>query len=273
MHKKPSGATTERGWKVMTGRIVGRDHHRSRRNCQDAVAHHMSERSLTLVVADGCGSAPLSEMGALFASQWVARFASEYDGETSAVVADEMNRKLPNALASVARSLTPHAGKIEDTIERAFLFTLLIARLHLETNVLTVFGCGDGVVVVDDAVFEVGRTEENAPDYIAYRVLDPARGRIRTFHQGVAPNQAWAVATDGAASLIDPRPVAPDAQAPSSSHRPPTLRALVRDVPLRNPSLLQKRLNALAAIPHLLHDDTTIALARRIEQRAGQPCG
>lgn len=232
------------------------------------MGHHRGRKSLTLVVSDGCGSAPASELGALFACRWVERFASERDAQPARSFASELGRQLPAAVEALARSLTPQGEDLATTLEQSFLFTLLVARLDLVSGALTIFGCGDGVVVVDDNVFEVGRNPDNAPDYIAYRVLNPSRGAVTIFHEQEGASAAMvAVATDGASSLLGDGVVSTEATG-GQSVRP--LGEWLHALPHHNPSLLQKRLAALAAVPHLLHDDTSIALARRSPE-LGEP--
>jgi serine/threonine protein phosphatase PrpC len=54
---------------VATGSVVGRDHGRTGKNNQDALAYVPLQEGIVAVVCDGCGSQPHSEVGAQLGAQ------------------------------------------------------------------------------------------------------------------------------------------------------------------------------------------------------------
>jgi hypothetical protein len=97
-------------------------------------------------------------------------------------------------------------------------------------GVVTVFGIGDGLVIVDGVRTELDAGPDNAPPYVAYRLLD-MEAPLVVHHHG--PARRVAIATDGAASL-----------------------ELESSFGWKNPQALQRRLNITAG----LSDDCTVAL-------------
>src|SRR5687768_3993005 len=70
---------------VAAGRGAGRTHRRLSRPNQDAVAWTRTARGVVLVVCDGCGGAPRSEVGAaLGARLWSRALAERLEGGAAA---------------------------------------------------------------------------------------------------------------------------------------------------------------------------------------------
>jgi hypothetical protein len=109
---------------------------------------------------------------------------------------------------------------------------------------------------------------ENAPDYVAYGVLGKQAREAAIHHVGpTADVRSILIGTDGAGDLMARADdVLPDGSCVGG------LAALEADDRyLKNPSLLQKRLITLAEVHHRLHDDTSIAVIRRRDERR-LPC-
>jgi len=267
------------GFHAYSASVVGRAHHHVGRSGQDAWAVAHDARVLVAAVADGCSSSRGAELGAhLGARAAVAAALREHERDDDV---DTLPRRTMDAvLAEVeraARACTPPRASLARTLDDAFLFTLLVVALA--PRGLVVFGAGDGVVGVNGAACVLPSGARNAPDYLAYRLLDDAslaggRGAVDAawpaVHARVALDdvESVVIATDGVAPLVDDG----------------TLGALERDERLeRNPSLAQKRLFARAQAGafepgRALHDDATLVLLRRARPplaarpERGAPC-
>ena len=148
------------------------------------------------------------------------------------------------------------------------LFGFLVAIVGCERT--AILGVGDGLLSVNGSVVEIDPGPENAPPYLAYRLVGgslaatvPTTPRVH-FSGLTAAIDTILIATDGARDL----------QARATQN----LRdGAVGDVAqfedddryLNNPSLLQKRLRRLGDTEGLLPDDTTIALLRRVQRLGG----
>src|SRR5688500_6106695 len=62
---------------VAAASVIGREHRRLDRACQDAFAIRQGERGVVAVVCDGCGSGAHSELGARLGANLVARCVAE----------------------------------------------------------------------------------------------------------------------------------------------------------------------------------------------------
>ncbi|HTM23349.1 MAG TPA: protein phosphatase 2C domain-containing protein [Kofleriaceae bacterium] len=199
------------------GVVAGREHRRSARNGQDAAALRLGRTTAVAVVADGCGSAPRSEVGAELGARLCAAAAlaaleagaPATDPATWTAVGDRVRAALI--------PLTAAAGV--DLAGDCLLFTLVGAALTADAAVI--FALGDGHWAIDGVAHSLGPFVDNAPPYLMQE-----RGALAL----VAATDATEliVATDGA--------------------DPIDLPALAAD-PLvwRNPDGLRRRLARLAA--------------------------
>lgn len=238
---------------VVGGSVTGGDHRRAYRDGQDGFARVASPRLSAAIVTDGCSAGRASEVGARLGAAWLAEIVARVFVEPEAEArpreaARRVAADLVLRLEWAARSLSAE-GAIEPAIVgEMFLFGFLCAVVT--PRVATVFGVGDGIAWVDGAATVVDPGPENAPPYPAYALLG-AEIEPRILHLGPASEvDAVAVATDGAAPLL-----ADDAD--------PRFEDVVRDVRVfDNPSLLHKRLVALADRGRFF-DDVTVGLVRR----------
>ncbi len=231
---------------VATGSVRGREHVRLGRNNQDAVRAHHEPGLDVIVVTDGCGSSRASEVGAQLGALSIveACVRGTKVGARGAELAGEVTECVERTLTRMARALVAGSSVDETLIDEFFLFTFLAAVAWAEGSL--VFGIGDGIVIVDDETRVIDSGATNAPDYVAYRLVDRNRAPLRVhFDAPLAVPRSITLATDGASALV------------ASS----ALRELSADPRLaKNPSLLQKRLVRWAAEPGVLMDDTSVAI-------------
>ena len=193
--------------------VRGREHARLGINNQDAVAGCESNGALAVVVADGCGESAFSEVG----SRLIARFVSQR-------ACTSTPEETVDALVAWLRTISLGTDFIDEQLLSTFLCA--VAR----DGEVTVFGIGDGVVHVDGVTKELEAGADNAPPYVAYRLLD-LEAPLVIHHRG--PAKRIAIGTDGARGID-----------------------LASSFGWTNPQALQRRLNLTAG----LHDDCTVAL-------------
>ncbi|MBS2023101.1 MAG: protein phosphatase 2C domain-containing protein [Deltaproteobacteria bacterium] len=278
------------GLQLAVASVPGRDHQLAGRPNQDAWGLAVSARHLAAVVSDGCGSAPHSELGARLAAQWTAE-AIVHELECAGplepqppdairgppslpVEAFERARlavldKLAglHALLSSAPVQEGRDGAAREAVHDHLLFTLV--GVAVGPHSLRTFSIGDGVIVTDGHVRELGPFEGNRPPYLGYALLpDAAHGLTQAqLRWQLDPQRARAdftslsLATDGA--------LARRADAPEPVLRlAPLFMELHRGEHFRNPDALRRALWLEARdtqrSPGRLPDDTTILSLRAV---------
>jgi hypothetical protein len=230
---------------VTSGTIAGREHVRLSRNNQDGIGIAVDGEVIAAVVTDGCSEGRASEVGAKLAASWLAEWAPLY---VRALERDP--RRFVPALADgllrqlepFVRSMTAKPGIDPAIVGDFFLFTFLM--LVITEVRTTVFGVGDGLFSIDGRTTILDSGADNAPEYLAYRLLGRELEPTIHFDAPTIEVPSAIIATDGAREL--------------------TLDEFFREPKyLENPTLLHKRLNALGAVQRRLFDDTSVVLVRR----------
>jgi hypothetical protein len=244
------------------GSFPGREHLRCARNNQDGFAVTTEADVLVAVVTDGCGSGAYSEVGAQLGARFLAhrlpdlwRAHRDRSGlEGLAALARHTNAALADALGGALASIAG-APPAPELLAELGLFTWLAAVVDEER--WAIIGLGDGAFALDGDVTLLESGPDNAPDYAAYRLVDPdlLDGQVvldgQLFACGLTSAlESLVVATDGLHDLVS-----------AGEHRLPEL-ALDEKV-VHNPSLLHKRLRVATCVDGVLGDDTTLAVIRR----------
>ena len=208
--------------------VIGREHRRVDRPCQDAFAIRRAGDAVVAVVCDGCGAGAHSELGARLGANLLATAMLELGAWRAAC---------DRVLATLA-GLAPALG--ERAVERHLLFTIVAAAITpAGASILVV---GDGVVIVDGAA-RVIASADNAPLYLGYELCGAA------VPLDVAELAAWSsivLASDGAAPLVDELAAAP-----------------ADDRLFTNPDALRRRLVVAGRDRVVLDDDATAVIVRR----------
>lgn len=204
------------------GSIPGKDHLFDGnlligKNNQDAF--HISQTAgLTVaVVADGCGSKPLSEVGANIGSKLLVTSLTRQWQRHSALVKNQgLTPALPLILEAARQDILSHlrilaqAMTLESFSQAVcdhFLFTLVGAVIC--EHGAAFFSIGDGLIVVNGEVLHLGPFPGNEPPYIAYGLLS-SRWKDEELrfvvHRTVAAAdlknlQSFLIGTDGAGDL------------------------------------------------------------------------
>lgn len=153
---------------MQTASVVGRAHLARHEGGQDAVATRSGLTAegrpfAVAAVADGCGSAPMSQVGAALLVAVATREAATLlaAGVPTAGLVAPVLAAARRALLGVA-ALT--ADDLRAFVERHLLATLLVTADDGLTT--TCFARGDGLFVIDDDVRVLD--EDGAPSYLAY---------------------------------------------------------------------------------------------------------
>lgn len=260
---------------VAVGSVQGREHARSGRNNQDAACVRASEHGLVLVVADGCGSQPCSELGAQLGVRRLAQAAQARLARGEAVEGDGFLPGLREDLLGLMDGLASALGR---EVLGDLLFTVVgavVTPAHTR-----IFSSGDGVWMLNGEVHALGPFPGNAPPYLAYALL---RGEdVPLVSRALVPTgdvQALMLGTDGVGDLLG----LAQARLPERDEAVgPLSRFWTDDRYFTNPDAVRRRLaqlnresvradfaeRRLSRTPGLLTDDTTLVVLRRRMGRA-----
>lgn len=234
--------------------ITGAEHLRTNRCNQDAVAVAATSAGFLLAVADGCSGGRHSEWGARLAVSWLCSNAPHLlEPELGSPPLEEA---LLSTLETISGSLISTEQAKPSFVHDHLLFTLLVALIG--TSHTLILGAGDGCFAVNGELVKLD--EDNCPNYLGYGLLEGnPKPRLRILAQTQTSDlQSLLLATDGALALErtqnEPTNKATDQFGLAefwTAHRY-----------VKNPSLMQKRLNQIAAHTRPF-DDTSIVMCRR----------
>jgi Protein phosphatase 2C len=257
-------------YEIAGGTVQGRDHRARGRNNQDAYTWGAADGAMVAVVADGCGSAQRSEVGAGVGARLLRESCLRHAASLRCGSADEwLEERRQDVLASLRSLVEAMGGEDEfvDVVHSHFLFTLQAAVLTPSCSLVA--GIGDGYLRIDGRTIDV-EAPGNAPPYLGYALLppervemDPARFRFAIHAEG--PGGAFdrlLLGTDGVRDLASVSSLDPFWD---------------DDRFYRNPHVLTRELTRLAADTHridwrerrketrpgALPDDTTLIVLRR----------
>lgn len=276
-------------FRVAAGKVPGTEHTKPGepfwKNCQDACRVEASDNAFVLVVCDGNGAQPHSEVGAILSAQLLARdIVDQIDKCTEAGVTVNIPEVLEEARLSLMHlfeDLGDHLlGSFSDNATRYMLATALVAVVTKTETVIA--GIGDGYYAVNDELVELGPFAGNAPPYPVYgltgsSLIEHAPELLRFTIHCMLPTdkvETLAIMSDGVKYLIEaqgtPMPKNPQA-------RVPALAQFWREERFtKNPDNIRRQLalinievitNSPDGKPHLrtgmLKDDTTIIIVQR----------
>jgi hypothetical protein len=223
-------------WAIATGSIAGREHTRLHRNNQDGLAVRVDEQRIVAAICDGCSAGRSSEVGARLGAAWIVANLPRLIDPCEQKTASRLEEELLAYLRQIA------AGQGAQFVHDHLLFTILCAVIEPERTLI--LGLGDGAYSVDQKTIWLDPGADNAPAYLAYRLVDPllldrpSLEPLSVLHSTPAC-ESLVLASDGAASFSLWEP---------------------DDRWAKNPSLLQKRLNAMEK---QFADDASLIWVRR----------
>jgi hypothetical protein len=276
-------------FELAAGSTVGRKHRLASRSNQDSWHITQDEQSTVVVVTDGCGSSVHSEVGAKLGARLLCQAVLE---ETSVHGADKVNwRKVEmDVQASLHLLALRMGGDFCQTVVDYFLFT--VVGVVLDAKTATFFAEGDGVIIVNSAVQQLGPYRGNTPPYLGYGLLngrqidiDPDQLQIKPICEAPLDTlKHFLIGCDGVTEAEEGKPLglldlcAADAKLPGLSR---TIGGTEwfwnEDWVYNNPVALSRHLKSIARDwpkapnqpePGLLADDTTVVVGRRIPDPA-----
>lgn len=139
-------------WMVGGTSVAGVSHVRSGLPCQDSMSYRIAGGVLIAAVADGAGSAELSDVGSALAADTCVRMAElliieEHDHAPHSLHETCLGPIVAAAVEEARRELQAEADR--RGVELRQLATTLLLAIHA-TNLLAVAQIGDGAVVVSD---------------------------------------------------------------------------------------------------------------------------
>ena len=139
-------------WIVSGASVVGTSHFRAGLPCQDSLSYRVAEGILIAAVADGAGSANMSDVGSALAAETSVRTAQRllrelHDHTPHPLHETCLKRVVTDAVEDVRRELHDESQR-RDVDVRQLATTLLLA-VHTR-NSLAAAQIGDGAMVVSD---------------------------------------------------------------------------------------------------------------------------
>lgn len=262
-------------FEAAAGSVPGRAHVIAGRPSQDAFVLRADPAAIVAVVADGCGGAERSEIGA-----WIGAHALA--AEVGRAIGGELDDPAfwegaqSSVLATLRSTAAAMGGDLREIVRQFFLFTVVGAVVAGDRA--AVFSMGDGVVALNGEVSCLGPFPGNAPPYLGHALLGEGQGAgARLVVHRTLPArevESIVVATDGAAEWGDvQRSHLPGTREPVG----PLAQLWEDDRFFDHPDALRRKLARMNRVlvrpvwddrrmerePGLLEDDTTIVVLRR----------
>ncbi|OCR00715.1 hypothetical protein BCD67_12150 [Oscillatoriales cyanobacterium USR001] len=155
------------------GSVTGRFHLRSGKNNQDAYYSMCWEDWAIAVVCDGCGSGDRSEVGAQIGAKLVASAIAKVAQKipfSSEEFWENVRQYILDTLQNLALAMDSNGTLFKTIIRQYFLFTIVGALIAKSGVIL--FSIGDGVIIVNGKIKQLGPFAGNAPPYLAYSLLN-----------------------------------------------------------------------------------------------------
>ena len=137
-------------WMVSSASVTGTSHHRSGLPCQDSSSYSIADEVLIAAVADGAGSAAMSDVGSALAAETSVRTAErllrEYHDHSPHPVHETcLKHVVAGAVEEARRELREESQRRE--VEVRQLATTLLLAVHTR-DILAAAQIGDGAMVV-----------------------------------------------------------------------------------------------------------------------------
>jgi hypothetical protein len=199
---------------ICAGSVQGTDHKRIGKPNQDAFHYIKTDDIIIGTVTDGCGSTPFAEVGAkLGARLFNNELWTELNLGFFGVSEDEhsfklelnyqlelLSKKIESTLYNLIRDIQG-IDNLNVVAHKYFLFTIVSIIITKHFTAIVTMGDGFYNINGEDFILE---SENNAPDYITYKLLYPEFNKNFTV-QRVIPTQnlkGAIVGTDGCTDII-----------------------------------------------------------------------
>ncbi len=178
---------------ITAGTQIGSAHIHGGKNNQDGWAIYQDQQIAIAVVADGCGSAPHSEVGAKLGSKLLCEIiresATDYSLDWEAI-----SDKFLWQIRAIANNMTAH---VMQALHDYFLFTVVGCVITPQSSFI--FSAGDGYYALNGNLYELPAMQGNRPPYLTLSLLDSRFPTQLSIHQEVhsAEISSILLATDG----------------------------------------------------------------------------
>jgi len=149
-----SSAETEKSsvWMVSSASVTGTSHRRTGLPCQDSSSYSIADEVLIAAVADGAGSATMSDVGSALAAETsvktIERLLSDYHDHTPHPLHETcLKRVVAGAVEEARRELHEESQRREVNVRQ--LATTLLLAVHTR-DIMAAAQIGDGAMVVSD---------------------------------------------------------------------------------------------------------------------------
>lgn len=143
-------------------------------NNQDAMAVKKYEHGFVVVLCDGCGSQPRSEIGADIGAHLIAGVVRDHLSRnlklselTWEEITNECSALVKKEVEKYQEDETDQA--FEKAVNERFLFTAMVLAVRKDFAAIASFG--DGIFVIDEEVIDVKPPIPNTPPYMGYLLL------------------------------------------------------------------------------------------------------
>jgi len=228
---------------ITAGTQIGSAHVHAGKNNQDGWAIYQDQQIAIAIVADGCGSAPHSEVGAKLGSKLLCEIiresATDYSLDWEAI-----SDKFLWQIRVIANNMT---ADVMQALHDYFLFTVVgcvITPLHS-----LIFSAGDGYYAINGKLYELQPMQGNRPPYLTLSLIDPRfPTKLSINHElNNAEISSILLATDGFSEIASQEVITDFIDNTKYQKNPDCVR--------RKLCLLQKE--------HRLSDDTTLIIIKR----------
>lgn len=193
------------------GSVIGKEHRHAGRNSQDAYQFRQDNSYTVAVVTDGCGSGRYSEVGAQIGCRLLTEtIMIQLKRSPTAPFSTRSfwERIRQDVLANIRVLANQLGGSLSEIINEYFLFTIVGVAIHPESAAF--FSIGDGIIIVNDRITELGPFPNNAPPYLAYELTGSTlyQEEPNPFHFKVievcpvGELESFLIGTDGVYELI-----------------------------------------------------------------------
>jgi len=176
------------------GTTQGFTHRNLDYNNQDAVIT-MEDKGCTIgIVADGCGSGSNSEVGAQLGVKFILKFILN-----KLQINQNWQINLKNEIQNYSRGITElHLGSLNNFVKDHLLYTII--GFVKEGGKLTIFSCGDGVIIIDNETTIIN--QDNRPKYVNNELLGEEGGEF-VFQELRYTGQSILIGSDGVEDIIE----------------------------------------------------------------------
>ncbi len=189
-----------KNFQIAAGTIIGKHHTRLGKNNQDAYYTFQSNSVTIAIVADGCGSGQNTEVGAKLGVKLLGEILlKKLNIYPQTNFWSEVQKDLLEFIQVLAVNMGDNLSQI---IIDYFLFTLIGVIITEETT--TIFSLGDGIIILNENMTQLGPFPNNAPPYLSYNLISNYHKYAFQINHQLSTDQVKSIliGTDGVEDLI-----------------------------------------------------------------------